>query len=381
MLTLQPNLKNGRNIWNKDAMPREEFDERVAALRQVMAARGLDLVLIYGQAYNGKADPCYFTNFVIRLPKGLLLAVPRQGEPALIFEGATRGLPSLRQTTWVHDLRGNMDMTPLIPKYLKDSGFAGGKVGLVGARGLMPFDQYRALREALGTATVVDVDDLVVNLRQRKSMRELDCIRRAGRVVAAMFDWLAKGPFVSLSEQHIEAGARRVARMMGAEDVRLLFVRPNHTDWILRPAADHVVGKGTQLVVYAAAELDRYWAEASRTFVMGNEALAPVEAEKVATVYQKMVQAVVPGQGGEAPVKAARSAAAATGIVLKEDYGFGNGIGLSLDEAPVIAAGSTAPLTAGMALSLRLATPAEGGQMIGDTLLVGVAGSEIVTRN
>ena len=70
MLTLQPSIKNGRNVWNPEVLPKEEFQARVRRLQAAMAAKRLDLAFVYGRAFNGIADPCYLTNFQARMAEG-----------------------------------------------------------------------------------------------------------------------------------------------------------------------------------------------------------------------------------------------------------------------------------------------------------------------
>ena len=253
MQTLQPSIKSGRNVWNAEALPKEEFQSRVRRLQAAMAAKGLDLALVYGRAFNGKADQAYLTNFVVRLAGASAVAVPRQGSPTVFFEGAIRGLPSFKLTTWVEDLRASWDIGALCRKYLEET--PAKSVGLVGIRPQMPFKQYRALREALAGRQVSEHDSLVSDLRRVKSERELGRMRRAGAAVAAMFAALS-GLKVKPTELAIDAEGRLAARLKGAEDVRLLLMRPG--EWALRLAGDGPIAKGERILEYASAEMDRY---------------------------------------------------------------------------------------------------------------------------
>ena len=294
MQTLQPSIKSGRNVWNQEALPQEEFQSRVQQLQAAMTAKGLDLAFVYGRAFNGKADQAYLSNFVVRLAGASAVAVPREGAPALFFEGAARGLPSLKQTTWVDDVRAGSTVGDLCSKYLE--GTQAKSVGLVGVRPQRPFQQFRALREALKGRQVSDNDRLVSDLRRVKSERELGRMRKAGSAVAAMFAAI-RGPKVKLTERAVEAEGRLAARLQGAEDVRLLLMRPG--DWALRLAGDVPIKKGERILVYASAEMDRYWAEAGRTFVAKEDGLVAVDAGTAGAIYQSMVKAVEQFSGGQ----------------------------------------------------------------------------------
>ncbi len=375
MQALQPSIKNGRSVWDAEALPKEEFQGRVRRFQAVMAAKGLDLALVFGRAFNESADPCYLTNLQARMAtESSGIAVPREGEPVVFFEGALRGLPTYKRMIWVEDVRGGGQLEAMYAKYLEEN--QAKSVGLVGVRPQMPFKKYRALREALTGRQVSEHDSLVSDLRRVKSERELGRMRKAGAAVAAMFAVLS-GPKVKPVERVIDAEGRLAGRLKGGEDVRLLLLRPG--EWALRPAGNGQIAKGERILVYAQAQIDRYWAEAARTFVGTGNGLAPVDAGAAGVAYESMVKAVVAGKKADAPLVAATEAAARAGIKLSDDYGYGNGLGLSLDEAPVIAAGSTDNFEAGMPLSCRLFTKEQGGLMLGDTLIVHSQGSEILT--
>jgi Xaa-Pro aminopeptidase len=379
MLSLQPSIKTGRNVWNSEALPKREFQNRLERLRAQMSAQGLDLLLIYGRAFSGKADPCYLSNFVTRLAAGAALAVPLQNAPTVFFEGATRGLPSMRLTTWIEDVRAGNDIATHWTKYLQKEGAEAKSVGLVGVRPQMPFQQYRTLQAALTEKQVTESDDLIAKLRCVKSERELGRLRAAGVAVSAMLDWLV-GPKRQMTERALDAGARLAARLRGAEDVRLMIGRPGSSGFGLKLADDSAIRQGDRVIVYAAAEVDRYWAEAARTFVGTANGLAVLEPGTTKPVYDAMLKAAVAGQKTNAPVLAVRSAAVVAGITLAEQYGFGNGIGLSADEAPAIGDTAAGEFAAGMTLSLRLATGGASPLMQGDAVIVKANGNEIITR-
>src|SRR5262249_49977164 len=105
MQTLQPTLRLGRDVWNRQTMPIEEFASRADRLRSAMAARHLDAPLLSGSNLNGCGYPTYLANYVVKLPFAALVVLPREGDPALIFQGATRGRSAAQATTWVEDVR------------------------------------------------------------------------------------------------------------------------------------------------------------------------------------------------------------------------------------------------------------------------------------
>ena len=96
METMQPTLKSGRNTWDWINMPVDELQARVRKIRRGMKREGLDLLLLYGHGFNEYGNYCYFSNYVIRLPQGAIVAIPLRGELTLMFEGAARGVASVK---------------------------------------------------------------------------------------------------------------------------------------------------------------------------------------------------------------------------------------------------------------------------------------------
>src|SRR3972149_2814539 len=172
METMQPALKNGRNVWDRVNMPQNEFERRVERIRTEMKRGGIDLILLCGKDYNEYADPCYISNFVTRLPRGALVVVPLTGPVAVFFEGASRGLPSFLATTWVRELRAASDVARECVKYLKEKSLIPCTVGFGRLKQLMPYQQFQFLKESLGGCAVVDAARIVTNLRVVKSTKE-----------------------------------------------------------------------------------------------------------------------------------------------------------------------------------------------------------------
>jgi Xaa-Pro dipeptidase len=379
MVTMQPALKNGRNVWDHVNMPESEFEIRVERIRAHMKKSAIDLLLLYGRGLNEYADPCYVSNFVIRLPRGTIAVVPLEGEVVLFFEGASRGLPSLLLTTRVRELIPAGNVAKECAKYLKEKGLVPCSVGLGRLAEMMPQQEFRVLKEALAGCTIVDAARILPNLRMIKSAKEIDQIRRAGRILKKGFELVTSMCSDGMSEQFLEAMVRKQARLEGAEDIRMLFGRSGEKTR-LRPPENRSIGQGHALIVYAAVEFERYWAEAVKTFAVQEASFSEIVSDATA-VYDRAIGAIKPGRSVSQLYKDVLEDAQRSGLELLSDYGLGGGIGLSLNELPVINEKGAQKLKEGMCLSLRLAVKDKtyGSTMFGNTLLVGKNGAEIVT--
>jgi Xaa-Pro dipeptidase len=379
METMQPALKNGRNVWDRVNMPESEFKDRVERIRAQMKRSAIDLLLLYARGISEYADPCYVSNFLIRLPRGTIALVPLEGPLVLFFEGSSRGLPSLLVTTCVKELKAAGNVARECAKYLKEKGLVPCTVGLGRFAEQMPYQEFRALKEALADCRIVDAVRIVPNLRMIKSAKERDEIRRAGRIVKKCFELVSSVCSTGMSEQFLEALLRKQARLEGAEDIRMLFATANEKR-SLRPPENRRIEPGQVFILYTAVEFERYWAEGVRTFAAGEFSFSEISSD-APTVYSWGLEEVQPGRGVSQLYKAIADEVRLSGLELLSGYGLGGGIGLSLNEPPIISEKGAQRLKEGMCLALRLPARDEiyGRVMFGNTIIVGKNGAEVVT--
>jgi Xaa-Pro aminopeptidase len=379
MVTMQPALKNGRNVWDHVNMPEKEFEARVERVRAQMKKGGIDLLILYGRGLTEYADPCYVSNFIIRLPRGTIALVPASGSVVLFFEGAARGLPSLLVTTCVKELKPTGNVAKECAKYLKEKALVPCTVGLGRIEEQMPYQEFRALKEALTDCKIVDAGNIVPNLRMIKSEKESDEIRRAGRIVKRCFDQVISVCSTGMSEQFLEAMLRKQARLDGAEDCRVLFSMSNEKQ-SFRPAENKRIEPGTVFILYFALAFERYWAEGVRTFAAGESSFSEVLSD-ITAIYDRALNTLKPGMKVSQLCKELLDAARGSSLEPLSEFDYGNGIGLSLNELPVINEKSAQKIKEGMCIAVRLpVTDKTYGKVIfGRTFLVGKNGAEAAT--
>jgi Xaa-Pro aminopeptidase len=171
----------------------------------------------------------------------------------------------------------------------------------------------------------------------------------------------------------------RELRLSAAEDVRVLIAGGAQCARSLRPADDRVLHDADQILLYAAAQVQRYWAEGARSFVLGRashaqRALAACAAAGLAA----MRAAARPGARlGEIHAAVERHLPDAEPRASARSYGYGHGIGLDPEEAPFIVAQSDERLAEGASLALRVIAHAGGqGIALGQPVIVGANGAE-----
>ncbi len=382
METMQPTLKSGRNVWDRINMPVEEFQERAKRVRKGMREKGIDLLLLYGYGFNEYGNYCYLTNFSLRLPQGALVAVPREGPLTLMFEGASRAIPSVRKMTWVEDLRATGDVSKECVKYLQEKDPIPSVIGLVGLRRLMPNHQLQFLLDSLPKCRIVDANPLIRELRMVKSPMEILQIRRASRIVARTFEFIKAASIIPFEEKVLEAAARREARLEGAEDFRMMIAIPSEDRWAFRPPEEKPLRSGTTLVIDLGVEFERYWAEAIRTFTIQNASFVETQAEVLKTLGETVMEGMKAGARASQVYKRAMTEMKKAKSEILLDDGLGGGIGLSPNEPPAITQEDRTVLTPGICLSLRLGVQNKeiGTLMTGDTIYLSRKGAEALTR-
>ena len=370
MQTLQPTLRLGRDVWDPEAMPIEEFKARAERLRMEMRPRSTDAVLLYGNGLDECGYPTYLSNYTVKLPFAALVILPADSDPVLIFQGSTRGRSAAQATTWIEDTRPCGDIAETCITALAEKNLLNGTIGLAGVRRLMPHASWTRLSSALENAMFVDAEPFLDRLRSLKSDRETSQIRRAARIVHR-----ALGAMGGTNEWLLTAAITRDARMQGAEDVRVLIARPSQPAWAFRPPEESAIGESETVIVHLRASWERYWAEVTRTFVVNSGSLQIVDVR-----IHPVLRYLTPGRTVAEFVRSAKDAMGPSCSARVEEYGFGNGIGVGPAERPFLSAVDHTVIQPGMCFAIRLAFPDSKGGLImrGDTIALTSRGAQIL---
>ncbi|MBC7226666.1 MAG: aminopeptidase P family protein [Thermoflexales bacterium] len=298
---------------------------------------------------------------------------------------------------------------------LAAQGLTGGTLGA--DLDVMPAQLYRRMRDALPGWEIEDVSPLVLAQRMVKDPEEIRATERAAAVAdaghAALPPILRPGMSELALAAEVEAALRRAGhegyqplRYPGARGGGVLLmsgenltVRGGHglviTGAGLSPGTPYgpsrrEVRPGDLVVLDIGATYDGYTADESRTYVVGR-ATAAQEAlfEAALAVEEAVFSALRPGVPA-AEVYAAAEAVAARGVPPHFPPGrlslpgfVGHGLGLEIDEPPVLWPREETPIAAGMVLAVEveLNAPADGLMAkVEDTLVVETEGPRLLTH-
>jgi len=378
VLSPQPVLKLGRDVWNRDALPVEEFEARLGRLRAVMSESGAAVALIYGRGPDSHGHVTFFSHYTPKLPVAALLVVPIAGEPSLLFQGASRGLPAVRATTWIGDVRACRDVASAVVDLLQERHVVEGAVAFAGVRELMPHGGASLVADALGGVRVVQLGAEIDRLRAVKSDREIEQVRTASRLAADVLDRIATLA-VGRTGREVEADLVHAARCGGAEDVRVMIARLDGGVVRFRPPCFAPVGDG-RVAVHLAVARERYWGAVTRTFELRSTGLADVSPGAV-HVSESLFAQLRPGRTVAAFAREARARLGAGGVEALDGHGLGHGIGVTSVEPPTLAIEDETPVRAGMCFVVGVADVTAGGALIvrGDTVVVRPEGAMPLT--
>ncbi|MBN1178617.1 MAG: aminopeptidase P family protein [Anaerolineae bacterium] len=297
---------------------------------------------------------------------------------------------------------------------LAEMGLVGGTLGAT--LDVLPAQLFLRMQEALPGWRLADISALVLDQRAVKEAGELAVTRAAAQVADAGHLALPRAFRPGMTELELAAAVEDAIRRAGHEGYQPLrhpeargggiflmsgenlSVRGGHglvvTGSGLSPASPYgaarrVIQPGDLIVLDIGSIYQGYTADESRTYVVGAPGAAQQALFDVACAAQDaLLDALRPG----APIAAAHAAAEAVvaqgappafapGELTLPGFS-GHGIGLELDEPPVISERADGVFVEGMVLAVELEVSAPAtGQMVKveDTAILTADGPEVIT--
>ncbi len=380
------------------APPDGDRAPRTAALQEKLRARGLDgALLVHG------TDVLYLAG----TRQNAALWVPARGAPLLLVR---RSLARAREESALADVR------PFPPS--RELRALLGEPRRVGFTfDVAPVSLYRIYERALAPAELEDVSAALRAQRSVKGPPEIACIRRAGDLLCAAFRQVPT--FLRPGMQEVEVAAELDVRLRRAGSEGVPRVRGFNQELgpgVVTAGASAtaagcfdgaVTGRGLSVasptgasrarierdapvVLDYTAVADGYVADMTRMAVCGRLSPALERAYAVALAVQdEVARALRPGAVPSAlwARACARAEAAGLGERFMGPPGaqarfVGHGVGLELDEWPVLAPGFDEPLVEGQTLALepKFVFPEEGAVGIENTWAVTPRGGERLTE-
>lgn len=384
----------------------DEIMQRIGRLQAALRQDGLDGALILQ-----KTDLYYFSGTI---QQGQFY-VPARGEPVLMVRKSSRRARAESPIPNQVSVKSPRQM----PEVLTRNGIdLPRRLGL--ELDVIPARLFLTLEEIFSDAWSVDVSDIsdtVRKIRAVKSEAEIALIREAAQGADRVAEFAAGAIREGISEValagQVEAEARRLGHQgfvrMRMWDMEMFYGHlmagagaavPSYlasptggaalSPAVAQGASTRPIRRGEPILLDYVFAKNGYLADHSRIFAIGGvEAELAAAHKSVLAIQEALKQELRPG--------AAAGRIYALAIELAKDRGLadhfmgadderirfvGHGIGLELDEYPVLAKGQQMPLEAGMVIALepKMIFPGRGVVGIENTHLITEDGAEQLTR-
>ena len=393
-------------------IPRDEFVGRRTELRKRVADHDFDGVLVISRGANGAdwgGDVVYLTNHYSPFPqipdrppawsgRGLsAFVMPANEDGTLVVE-----IPDWREDLVVApDVRVSLDLWAGTVAAMRDRGLAAGRIALIG-RESVPYVAVDRIRSELPGVELVWADDIIEDMRLRKSEAEISLVRESARVGCDMVAAFMEAAVPGATEADCVIAAFTAGVRQGAFPLDIPVTSgPNvdHFQWDRMPSWDHKRGlsEGDMIHPDMYGTVNGYFYDLVRTTVAGRkvtDAQREVLEASVAVV-EHIVGGMMPGttceelfnrgsdwlteHGFDAPGAEASESVAYLGQSFPS---FGHGLGLAW-EHPWLMPGESTALEPNMvfAVEAEVGRPGAGTGAFEHNVLITADGPEILTTS
>ncbi len=376
-------------MTTKPTIPPEEYPRRWDQVQQMMAQRGLDLVVAYAddRATFGPAHARWLANFPVHFePVSILM--PRQGPPVMLvgpesdqyalLSGRIPDVRILREFTHPDEDYPYSQIQSLAEVVDRPDSIRW--VGLAG-RGLMSYDVLAAFQAALPQAEWVDVENAMCDLRAVKSQAELAVIRYAYQIAQVGFEAAVQTIQVGVTEREIAAEIEAAMRRAGAEGTGIdtIVASGPHSRPILARSTFRPVQNNEIVLLTIAPRYEGYHAAIGRPVLVGQPGQEIEQALAVACQAQEACyQALRPGIEGRAVEAIGRKIVGEAGLGPYFLYSGVHSLGVIEFEPPIFGPSSAATLKQDMIISIDIPmfNAPWGGLRIEDGYLITASGAE-----
>ncbi|MCK1604785.1 aminopeptidase P family protein [Bradyrhizobium sp. 166] len=363
--------------------PKDEYEARVARVRQHMAARNMDLLIIDQSEFL-----VYLTGFPISENMYRACLLPCVGAPIMILRAVDLG--PFNESSWVTESVAFADWEDpiqVLAETIGRLGYAGARVGIDEESYCMPLRRFKQLAAQLIDAIFVDFSGVMATLRARKSEREIAVLRRAAKIgdlgIAAALNVAGAGK----SARDAAAAVYQVFMQEGADAARAGIITAGVGNAFLHGGlTEGPFVRGDILHMELLPYIDGYSARLMRSAVIGE--IEPRRSElgrRLIEIQDRQFEAMKPGASAADVDAVVRKAMLAGG--LRADYSNITGYSLGCyplhtprtsDFSRIFLPTADWALEQGMAFHMYVSAD---GIAISETVLVTETGYERLTRS
>ncbi len=370
------------------AFPVEEYLTRLAAVRDYMRERDIEVLLV-----QHAPNVLYMTGYQTFSPNfGECMVVPLEGDPALLVPSPELGGALVH--TWLDDLRGyapDRSNAEYIAGTLRDKNLDGAQVGVEKASNGLPAATYDGLVTALPNARFIDGSGIVEAVKTAKSAREVAHIRAAAKTTEAGMSAAIDAAREGATDNDMAAAASEALVAAGSEYMCLSpVVTSGRRSGILHSTHKrNRLETGDVVLLEMGGCIHRYTAPTMRTVFIGEP---PAEARRMAeaclTALNNVLSTIRAGVTADEVAQAGWEGMklAGDGFVFHGNFGYAIGAGFPptwADDTGAIMSGIDTVLRPGMVFHHPVALRRMGryGTALSETTVVTEDGCEVLTSS
>lgn len=348
--------------------------------------------------YAGTAQPCN-------------LLIPADGEPALFVR---RAMNFVKKETHLDNIYSATGLKKVSEK-LHELYPGGGRLGV--EEDVLPAALYNRIRKAFPGFEPVDITPHILRQRAVKDAGEQAKIKETAKIFEEVHKAVTENLVPGITEIELAAEIYRRVRRAGGEFITHHrrwdntsthegLIACSSTAWKISGMAMTVtgigtgssmpwgaspaeIGKGDLLVVDIGINSGGYHVDIARTYVAGQaDELQKERFNVVNEIMKTVLAAALPGIPAEELFLLAERKAEELGVIdyfqgwgdMKGHY-IGHGVGLEIDDEPMLIRGNKEPLQEGMVVSIepKLIIPEWGAVDLEDTVIIHEKEPEVLT--
>jgi len=385
-----------------DLLPTEEARSRLARLQAWMQRDNVDLVLVLQNA-----DLAYFSGTV----QTGLLCLPAAGEPLYLIQ---KSLSRARMESPWQRLMAITSLKPVPDILAAEAIGVPGRIGL--EMDVLPVSYYKRFQSLFPAVEFVDASDAIRRIRMTKSGYEVEQMRQSASILKRAFQRIPEWLVIGASELEIMARLEGYMRELGHQGITRMRAFNGEIAYgtvSSGPSACYPTGfpgpvgaiglyplvpnggsrrqlaHGDSVVVDVVGGYNGYITDMTRTFALAQIAPDMQQAHDFALHLMREIESMLkPGTSCEliyemvmSRVEDSPYADKFMGCGDSKVRFVGHGLGLELDEFPVLASGFDLPLESGMTIAIepKIFFPERGGVGIENTYLITATGCENLT--
>lgn len=345
-------------------------EARLQKLRELVAARGLDALLV-----TNLVNVRYLSGFT-----GTNAALMVSATEAVLLTDFRYLEQAAAQASAFEVVDGGREPRKLLAARMPP----GGTVGFDDAH--MNVQSHRAWLDAVGeSAELVAASGIPESMRAVKDAGELDLIAKAARIADSIYETLASEGLGGRTESDVAWRITELAHERGGQGLSFppIVAAGAHGALPHAEPRDHPIVRGDLVVLDLGVIVEGYCSDATRTFSVGEPSSSARDVyELVLTAQRAALSAVVAGGECKAVDAAAREVIDAAGYGERFGHSTGHGVGLEVHELPTLSARSDAVLATCNVVTVEpgVYLPGEFGVRIEDLVVVEEGGPRVLSE-